>query len=178
MLQRSTHFLAAIVLFALAITGPSAAQQETETEKQRPCTSPEAREFDFWVGEWDLSWDENGKGKNTVQLVLSDCVVHEQFDGTPTMPLRGWSVSTFDQKSGKWKQTWVDNQGGYLDFVGEYRDGRMVLSREATINGKKGLQRMVWQDIQKNQIEWYWDRSFDGGESWETVWHIHYHRKQ
>ena len=42
--------------------------------------------------------------------------------------------------AGKWKQTWVDNEGGYLDFVGESKDGQMILSREATRpDGTKGL---------------------------------------
>ena len=40
------------------------------------------------------------------------------------MPLRGLSVSLFNARSGKWQQTWVDNEGAYLDFVGEFKDGR------------------------------------------------------
>ena len=48
------------------------------------------------------------------------------------MHLRGRSASIFDVSAGKWKQTWVDNEGGYLDFVGEFKDGQMVLEREAT----------------------------------------------
>src|SRR5579859_2093331 len=47
------------------------------------------------------------------------------------MHLRGMSVSTFVTRAGKWKQIWVDNKGGYLDFVGECKDGKMILSREA-----------------------------------------------
>jgi hypothetical protein len=47
------------------------------------------------------------------------------------MHLRGQSVSIFDASPRKWKQTWVDNEGAYLDFVGEFKDGQMVLAREA-----------------------------------------------
>jgi hypothetical protein len=56
------------------------------------------------------------------------------------------SVSTFVTRAGKWKQIWVDNKGGYLDFVGECKDGKMILSREADAPDSANiLQRMVWK---------------------------------
>ena len=46
------------------------------------------------------------------------------------------SVCIFDSNAGKWKQTWGDNEGAYLDFVGEFKQGQMILEREAI--GKDG----------------------------------------
>ena len=88
--------------------------------------SPELRQFDFWLGEWDLTWGESGRGINRITAVLDNRVIQEEFDGTPSTPLRGLSVSTYNAQMGKWQQTWVDNTGSYLDFVGEFVDGKMI----------------------------------------------------
>ena len=126
----------------------------------------------------DLTWGESGRGTNRITAVLDDCVIRENFDGTTSMQLKGWSVSTYDRKTEKWKQTWVDNQGSYLDFVGQFENGEMELSRKAVINDKPALQRMVFRNIEKNSLDWNWERSFDEGKTWETTWQIHYARKK
>jgi len=148
-----------------------------------PCSEPQQKQFDFWLGEWDLTWpsDKTGEtahGSNSIKRVLDGCVVQENFNGGTAMHLRGTSVSLFDARSGKWKQTWVDNEGGYLDFVGEFNGGQMVLQREATRpDGSKGLQRMVYKNITPNEFDWSWERSLDGGRTWQVLWPIHYKRK-
>jgi hypothetical protein len=165
-----------VVLIMAAGTQPAFAQEESE-QAPLPCSTPEAHQFDFWVGEWALTWGEDANGTNTVSKVLDGCVILEKFDGAPSMQFQGWSVSTFDTTSARWKQTWVDNQGSYLDFVGGFEDGKMTLSRETTIDGKPALQRMVFHNITDDELDWNWERSFDGGETWEPRWQIHYRRK-
>src|SRR4029077_14691814 len=122
---------------------------------------------------------ETGHGTNSIKRVLGDCVVEENFSGGDAMHLRGTSVSTFDARSGKWKQTWVDNEGGYLDFTGEFINGQMILSRDATRpDGTKTQQRMVWKSITRDELHWSWEASKDGGQTWQVVWPIHYKRKK
>lgn len=145
---------------------------------RRPCTAAEARQFDFWLGEWAVTWGEGGSGTNRIQAILDGCVVREEFDGRPSIELRGTSVSCYHERQGVWKQTWVDNQGNYLDFTGGWEDGEMRLQRETTIEGVRTLQRMVWFNIRADELDWNWERSRDGGETWEVLWHIHYRRKQ
>ena len=94
------------------------------------------------------------------------------------MHLRGTSVSTFEVSSSRWKQTWVDNEGGYLDFVGGFSNGQMILQREAIRNGEKILQRMVWKNISAKELDWSWESSADGGKTWQVNWPIHYKRVQ
>lgn len=103
--------------------------------------------------------------------------MEENFSGGDSMPLRGMSLSTFDARAQKWKQTWVDNEGGYLDFVGEFRDGHMILAREAAKDRRQVLQRMVFKNISAKDLDWSWERSLDGGKTWQVVWPIHYKRK-
>lgn len=91
--------------------------------------------------------------------------------------MTGRSYSVYNPRTGKWHQTWVDNQGGYLDFTGQWKDDRMVLSRSFEAKGKKIMQRMVWYNISHQKFDWNWERSEDGGKTWKVNWQIHYTRK-
>lgn len=170
---------ALVLLFSLAVPSLFAAQSPTTN----PCTLPQQKQLEFWVGEWDLTWPgqkagETGHGTNRIQRIMDGCVVQENFSGGDSMPLRGTSVSTYDAISGHWKQTWVDNQGGYLDFVGDSKDGQMILQREVVRkDGTRLLQRMVWKNITANELDWSWEGSRDGGKTWQVNWPIHYKRK-
>ena len=155
---------------------------------QKRCDLAEQKQFDFWVGDWDLTTPGNKPGevlhnRNTIKRILGGCIVQENFVGgndlqQATPPLLGMSVSVFDPVSGKWKQTWVDNQGSYLDFTGEFKNGQMILSREATRPDGTGIwQRMVWKNISADELDWSWERSKDGGKTWEVLWPIHYKRR-
>ena len=148
--------------------------QETAAPPRLPA---EARQFDFWVGHWNLTWP-GGSGTNRISLALDSAVILEEFNGGESMALRGMSVSVYDRRAGAWKQTWVDNQGGYLDFVGGFNGQRMILQRSATIEDNTVLQRMVWQNIAVDSLDWNWERSDDQGKSWKTLWPIHYVRKR
>ena len=167
-----------ILPLLLWLTSTLAAQQPAPPAN--PCTVSQQKQFDFWVGEWDLTWPgkkpgESGHGTNNIKRIMDGCVVQENFSGGDAH-LRGTSVSTFDLASNEWKQTWVDNEGGYLDFVGEFKDSQMILQREATVSGKKILQRMVWKNITSSDLDWSWESSIDGGKTWQVNWPIHYKR--
>lgn len=144
-------------------------------EQQKPCSAPEANQFDFWVGKWQAEW-EGGKGTNDISKILNGCVVFEQFDATPSSPLIGRSYTVYSSRTGQWQQTWVDNSGGYLDFTGSWQDEKMILSRSFEIKGKKVMQRMVWYNISEKEFDWNWERSDDDGKTWKANWKIHYTR--
>ena len=170
-------------LMFLMFCGASAPQAQ-QAPQPDPCTASEQRQFDFWVGEWDATWPGNKdgelqRGSNSIRRVLDGCVVEENFSGGKEMHLRGKSLSIFDLRARKWKQTWVDNEGGYLDFVGEFKDGQMILAREVTRpDGMKALQRMVYKNIGRNEFDWSWESSKDGGKTWQVQWPIHYKRRK
>jgi len=146
------------------------------------CSLSQQKQFDFWLGDWDLTSPSDKPGEvvhsaNSIKRILGGCIIQENFQ-TGDTSLIGTSVSVFEPVVGKWKQTWVDNQGSYLDFTGELKDGQMILSREATRpDGTKIMQRMVWKNITANELDWSWERSKDSGKTWEVVWPIHYKRK-
>jgi len=172
-------FVAVILLFSASTVFSQAAP----TTPADPCSGVQQKQLDFWVGEWDLTWPgekagETGHGSNSIRRIMDGCVVQENFSGGDSMHLRGTSVSMFDLTAGKWKQTWVDNEGGYLDFIGEFKDGQMILQREAVrSDGTKVLQRMVFKNIGPKELDWSWEASRDGGKTWQVQWPIHYKRK-
>lgn len=136
--------------------------------------NPETQ-FDFWLGEWECTWGEDSKGTNRVERILDGKVVQENFNGDG---LHGISHSVWDLERKLWCQTWVDNNGSYLDFTGSFRDGQMILSRDAIVRGEACKQRMVWYNNTNDEFDWNWERSGDGGETWEVKWQIKYKRKK
>ncbi|REJ78813.1 MAG: DUF1579 domain-containing protein [Acidobacteria bacterium] len=170
--------LSKILFFALVTFGTAGVFSQSTNP---PCSGDENNQFDFWVGNWDLEWkSQQGaeqKGTNTISKILGGCVVREEFDGGKDLPLKGQSYSMFDPATGRWKQTWVDNQGSYLDFVGGREGDKMVLSRSfKDRSGNEISQRMVFLNIEKDSLDWIWERSSDGGKSWTEVWKIRYVR--
>lgn len=144
------------------------------------CDAPETRQFDFWVGTWALSWGDDGHGTNRIRRILGGCVIEESFAGQmATGPYHGRSFTVYDTSAGVWRQTWVDDNGAYLDFEGGMRaDGRMVLARTTTRNGQTVYQRMVWRDVETDRLHWDWQQSTDGGTTWTTRWSIEYVRSE
>jgi len=138
------------------------------------------QQFDFWIGEWELSWKDPQKGmvkgKNVITKEMNDKVIYEHFSD-PINNYFGASWSVYDTLIGKWKQTWVDDQGSYLDFRGEFKDGKMTLQREYTSPGGKLVrQRMTFYNISKHRLDWVWEGSTDNGASWNELWKIEYVR--
>jgi hypothetical protein len=148
---------------------------------------PNESAFDFWIGTWEAHgrqrvarnserWVE-GTAVNRISAILGGRVIEERFDGSRLpQPLQGMSVSVYDPSSKKWKQTWVDDQGSYLDFVGEFVAGKMILSRTANVQGRSILQRMVFEDIKPDRFVWRWQSSTDQGRNWRLLWELHYKR--
>ncbi len=174
-----------IIAMLLCLTAWSSGQQTTSPPPTpNPCAANQQQQLSFWVGEWDLTWPGNKAGEvrhgtNSIRRTLDGCVVEENFSAESDGHLRGKSVSIFDTDAGKWKQTWVDNEGGYLDFVGEFKDGQMILEREvARPDGTRGMQRMVFKNISGDEFDWSWEGSKDGGKTWQVVWPIHYKRRK
>src|SRR5690348_14436342 len=110
-----------LVVTAQSQSGNAPAAPQTSSQAGPSCSEPQQKQFDFWIGEWELTWPagatgQAGHGTNSIHRILNGCVVQENFSGGDSLSLRGTSLSTYDARSGKWKQTWVDNHGGYLDF--------------------------------------------------------------
>jgi hypothetical protein len=138
------------------------------------------KSFDFWVGNWNLTWqDKQGKqfkGINIITKILDNKVIQENFED-PITGFKGRSLSVFDSRTKTWHQAWVDNQGGYYDFIGDLVDGNLCfITKMQEIDAKKAQRRMVFKDIKKDAFVWVWEGTQDGGKTWQLLWKIDYSR--
>jgi hypothetical protein len=144
------------------------------------CSDPEFRQLDFWLGEWNATWPAPaglpaGSGTNHITKSYEGCVIEEHFDGRPGQHLMGHSVSVYHAPTKSWRQTWVDNEGGYIDLQGgPDAKGDFVLL--TLPNGKtKQASRMLYTDIKPDSFTWRWQKSADG-TTWTDNWVISYTR--
>ncbi len=140
-------------------------------------------EMDFWVGEWDLAWSVNnqkGRGHNSVTKTLGGAVIHEHFRGIegPYGNYLGESFTTFNPRSKTYYQTWVDMNGGYLDFIFNQDDGKYMFGREANFGQGSVKTRMVFHDIKPNSFTWDWQRFNTETKEWDLNWRINYQREK
>ena len=80
--MRSIATLALLAL--LPVHGVHAAKRAQTPPKS--CAEAEQKQFDFWVGEWELTWPgqkpgETGRGGNSIKIVMGGCVVEELVYG-------------------------------------------------------------------------------------------------
>ncbi len=173
--------LVIIMLLSASVATPQAAPLPAAS-----CTAPGARQFDFWVGQWDLAgrmrtadgWQDT-PATNHVRAILGGCVIEERFRMGVEGGLEGMSVSVYHASAGEWRQTWVDNHGGYLVFRGAMADGRMILATAPAVqaSGDTVVSRMVFRDITADRFVWDWERSGDGGRTWVLNWTLEYRRR-
>lgn len=173
----------AFFLFGCSLSGADETQTAQTTSAQKTCQEPEFRQLDFWVGTWDLEWDlpvgKKGTGVNIISnSPYGDCVITENFDGAPSMQFKGMSVSTYHKPLKQWRQTWVDDQGGYFALSGgPNADGTFALVN--TRLGDKGPHlRMVWMDIKKDNLTWRWQGKKTAEGAWADRWVIRYTRRK
>jgi hypothetical protein len=176
--------LASALLLAAGVAFPQAPGSSS------PCRTPEARQFDFWLGTWDLTgraraqpgsdrWGET-RSTNTIRSTMNGCVTREEFENVAPTRWTGMSVSVWNPRSHQWHQTWVDSQGSYIPLTGAFQDGRMILVTPARAlpTGDSIVNRMVFHDIARDSLVWDWEASRDGGRTWELLWSILYRRRK
>ncbi len=147
--------------------------------KSKPCSAPECSQFDFWLGTWDLTYNDTMHAENHITKEMDGCVVHEHFYEA-AKSYKGESWSMYNMQTKLWQQTWVDNQGGYITLTGEFKEGKMVLLTEpaAQADGTNKQYRMIYYNITANSFDWNWEATIDDGKTWASNWRIHYERKK
>lgn len=135
------------------------------------CTAQEHRQFDFWLGEWDVKL-ASGKeaGRNRIVALHGGCALLEDWRGNGGYT--GSSLSLYDRDAKRWHQTWVDSSGGLLQLDGAFADGAMTLSGvsvEAGPPAKKTLQRVRWTPQPDGRVRQLWEASENDGNDWKVV---------
>ena len=170
------RLLAAIL--ALSLVSPVTAQAPPVTTA--PCSGPEHRSLDFWTGEW-IAHDQQGQPIGTNRVTRDEygsCVITEHFR-TDDGSLIGHSVSLYVPRLAKWRQNWVDNQGGYFDLEGGPVSGvghSFQLENKRTAE-QQPFQRMIFEDVKPDSFTWRWQSRAKVDQPWSDSWVILYRRK-
>lgn len=167
------HAAAFLILFgwvldALAQPGPPPSR----------CLSDDRyRQFDFWIGNWDVVNAEGQlMGTNSITVELGTCVLEESWTGAKGGT--GKSLNYFDPKSGTWNQLWVNAFGGHTVYTGSFIDGSMRF--EGTLvapDGSTKLSRMTFTSLEDGRVRQYIEESTDGGTRWSAGFDGYYVKK-
>jgi hypothetical protein len=147
--------------------------------KPPSCIAPEFRQFDFWLGDWEVR-DASGKllGQNRITRLHKDCVLFENYRAGE---FSGSSLNVYDADRKVWHQTWVDSSGGLLVIEGGLRDGRMILAGETVDADKPGVKvanRITWQPLPDGRVRQLWETSTDKGATWTTTFDGYYAKQK
>jgi hypothetical protein len=144
-----------------------------------PCEGdPRAHAFDFWIGEWDVYAGGALAGTNSVYPILGHCALSENW--TAASGNEGKSYNYYDPGYDHWRQIWISDTQGPIEFVGEARDGGIFYTAE-TINPADGSVTMhdfSFTVYDNGDVRQLWHTSTDGGETWNTIWDGRYVRKE
>jgi hypothetical protein len=134
------------------------------------CTAPQYRQFDFWLGDWDLVGADGKKSaEDKVVQVLGGCALQENWTGVKSG--QGLSLSAYDPATRHWHQTLMDDGGAVLKIEGEFADGKMILVGQRPSQKEKGVtitHRIVWTP-QDHRVKQVWENSTNGGRTWRLV---------
>ena len=157
------------------------------------CTSPEARQFDFWIGEWNVrnlspgatvesEWVDDGMATNRVYSINNGCGIIEHWEGIRKgRHMYGFSVRAFDTEQQKWVLVlnWPQpNQAGFGVLTGVFRHGRgEFFAKFQNAEEKPMLTRYSFADAAHDSFRWDAAISSDEGKTWETNWIMEFSRR-
>jgi hypothetical protein len=165
-------------IFFAILTGLTFATSAFAAAESASCAkNPEVRQFDFWLGQWNVAAaGSSGNAHSTVTLSLDQCLIVENWDGGRGHSGRNIFGYSADDKS--WYGMFADNEGRVHVFT----SGR-VLPGSAEFqgpsrgpNGESVLNRLKVLRVSPGKIEQTWEKSADNGTSWNVVFRAEYSR--
>lgn len=137
---------------------------------------PESRQFDFWLGEWDVT-NPAGKaaGRSRIEAIAGGAGLLETWTGATGYS--GRSLNAWNAARKQWQQFWVGSDGGVLELNGGLVDGRMVLTGEHNVRGRHLIERITWTPNADGSVRQHWEQSADAGKTWTTAFDGLYRKK-
>jgi hypothetical protein len=147
----------------------------TAAHAQSPpgCSAPEHRQFDFWIGEWQvIRPDGTLAGTNRITREYDGCVIHERY--STGKGYSGESLNIYDAARKVWHQSWVDSSGLLLTIEGRWDGRHMILEGTAPDpSGKMAKQRITWTPNADGTLRQLWE-SADGKGGWTVLFEGRY----
>ena len=141
------------------------------------CTDESHRQFDFWIGHWDVRGPQGQPlGENRITAAPDGCSLYEAWQGRGGVV--GHSLNRYDAATGRWRQRWIDNQGGELDLSGGRQGAAMVLEGVDGEGAARKRQRITWSPQPDGSLRQLWETSDDDGRRWQTAFDGRYVRRR
>ncbi|HEX6604652.1 MAG TPA: hypothetical protein VF027_07215 [Sphingomicrobium sp.] len=155
----------------------AAAQAAPAAPPPLACDSAEHRQFDFWVGRWDVYRPDTGKlvAHSLVEKLYAGCAIRENW-----MPLQGTgggSLNTYRPEKSVWRQVWTDSLNNLNEYAGSFANGVMTLTGLShPARGAPAPVRMTYEAKPDGSVVQTGYRSADRGQSWQLSYQFVYRR--
>jgi thiosulfate/3-mercaptopyruvate sulfurtransferase len=166
-----------LMIGALLISALFVVEQTQATPPQKPCSQPEYRQFDFWVGDWDVrTADGKPAGRNRIDIVEGGCGLQENWTGLGNT---GRSINSYWPGDRKWHQVWLGSGGLLMHLSGQFQGDTLTLEGAVqTAKGTRVLQRLAFTKRSDGTVRQHWQQSQDDGKTWQTVFDGIYTRRK
>jgi len=147
-------------------------------KKARVCMNiPEYRQFDFWVGEWDvLNPAGQQLGVNKIVLLQDGCIVEENW--TSASGGTGQSFNFYNPVTKKWHQSYMDGFGNNWMMDGEFKDNALYFEGAVFTPNSKTLVKVTFTNMGPDKLRQYIESSTDNGQTWTPSFDGRYVRKK
>ena len=149
-----------------------------------PCSQPEYRQFDFWLGEWEAFNPKGIKGGDSkISLMLDSCTILEEWTSTGFqngLRFAGKSYNMYNAAKKRWQQYWVTNTGNITQyFNGRFEEGKIIVQtdNEKVNDTLWQIQKMTFYNLSVNKVRQHGETSSDNGKTWVTSFDLEYRRK-
>lgn len=174
--MRKRRWSGSMVLCGALIAAGTAAAAAQNPPPQPTCDGAEYRQFDFWIGEWDVTVRGQPAGTSVITAREKGCLIHEQW--TAARGGTGQSINFYDRVDRKWHQVWVASNGSVLRFSGGLENGSLAYASEAKRpDGTKVLHRLVFTPNDDGTVRQHWTTSTDDGKTWTDAFDGLYRRR-
>lgn len=161
-------------------------------EEKAQSTAPV--DFDFVIGEWQVKhrrlnarlcgcvdWTSFEGQMSTRKILQGYGNVEDNILSFPEGEVRAAAFRSFDPKSGNWAIWWLDGRSPHeldVPVVGSFSNGIGTFLAESTLNNNPIKVRFIWKVNAGGSPTWEQAFSNDGGETWETNWHMKFERNE
>jgi hypothetical protein len=144
-----------------------------------PCdTMPKAREFDFWIGDWNV-YAPGGQlaGTNRIDKISNGCALLENWTANGGGGT-GKSLNFYNANAGYWQQTWIGAAGGPVEFrEGVLKDNTLSFVARSSAPGNPVVSRLSFTNLGPNRVRQHAEATTDNGATWTTTYDFQYLRK-
>jgi hypothetical protein len=165
-----------IAIALTAFVSSATAQTQTNGSPVKPCDAAVFRQFDFWLGHWEVK-DQTGTlaGHNSITAEQDGCVIMERWQAVSGNG--GMSMNYYEPRTGHWKQNWV-SPTLILEMSGGMHGDSMILEGPMQYLGKEKVTtlRGIWTPLPDGRVRQHFVESTDGGKTWQEWFDGYYMR--